>query len=275
MVIFKAFFDEAGIHGSAQWSVAAGYISTIDRWDKFTVKWLRTLKPFGLASFHMTDCESLATWHTRTNNGQKPLSDPVQTVYANLGIEGRERLVSLLSAIVAENTDMGVGTLIPKQAYDALVIPIAKKAQYTQANADKAYPMCSIGAVNGVSFFAGVRGIPHSDIEIMFAETSAGNEMQKRTIRQMCEMRGFPEPTWRPIADFPPLQSGDMLAWALAHYGGDLKAKWRDRHHALRHDVAVQPVERHKIENIAEWMVGYIDRNFKDGRLPKKRKPTR
>jgi hypothetical protein len=45
------FFDESGCHDSARILVVAGWVATLDEWEKFEKQWKLALKRAGLRTF--------------------------------------------------------------------------------------------------------------------------------------------------------------------------------------------------------------------------------
>jgi hypothetical protein len=58
-LMFKAYLDDSGTHGSSSVAVVAGYISTAIRWQSFNKEWRRLLHKERVRFVHMADLESL------------------------------------------------------------------------------------------------------------------------------------------------------------------------------------------------------------------------
>jgi len=52
------FFDESGCYDSARILVVAGWVATLDEWEKFEKQWKLALKRAGVRTFHFTDFDN-------------------------------------------------------------------------------------------------------------------------------------------------------------------------------------------------------------------------
>ena len=49
------YFDESGTHTGSRAVAVAGYVSTVEQWERFEVEWQAALAEFGVPYFHMAD----------------------------------------------------------------------------------------------------------------------------------------------------------------------------------------------------------------------------
>jgi Protein of unknown function (DUF3800) len=54
--MFRAYFDESGIHGESKILVMACYLAPAKEWDRFIPKWQAVLNKYGVNIFHATHC---------------------------------------------------------------------------------------------------------------------------------------------------------------------------------------------------------------------------
>jgi hypothetical protein len=54
-LMYTAYFDESGTHGSSEALVIAGYVASNPQWQEFDYEWKKALEDAGVTHFHMRD----------------------------------------------------------------------------------------------------------------------------------------------------------------------------------------------------------------------------
>ncbi len=54
--MLSAYFDESGTHDDSKVFVVAGLIAPVEKWERLSESWTKTLRREGLEHFHMVDC---------------------------------------------------------------------------------------------------------------------------------------------------------------------------------------------------------------------------
>ncbi|MGH8016002.1 MAG: DUF3800 domain-containing protein, partial [Candidatus Zixiibacteriota bacterium] len=55
MTLFRAYFDESGIHEGAAYTFVAGFVGKQSSWLSISQQWQKVLKKFGVKTFHAND----------------------------------------------------------------------------------------------------------------------------------------------------------------------------------------------------------------------------
>ena len=105
--MLNAFVDESGSHDSSRHYVMAGYISSVEEWGQFNDEWVSVLNNYGLHEFHMVDFKS---------RFRSPKSK-----YRHINKPDGERLLDQLTDIIKRRVMIGVGGILPMDAYNQVV----------------------------------------------------------------------------------------------------------------------------------------------------------
>ena len=104
VLVLKGYFDES-FHGKNDQRIAAvaGYITTEKRWNQFARNWRDlVLRPFGLKTFHMADCEA--------GRGE----------FAGWAKDRRDTLMKIAIPIIRTWTLFGSGSAVVVKDYEEL-----------------------------------------------------------------------------------------------------------------------------------------------------------
>jgi Protein of unknown function (DUF3800) len=113
--VYNAYMDESGTHDGSPVVAVAGYIASFEQWIRLEDEWTKTLKTFGVATFHMTDFEARQGPFTRWPQ------------------ERRERFLSRLINIIVDYTIVGFGCAVLREQYECCIpddIKLALKHPY-------------------------------------------------------------------------------------------------------------------------------------------------
>lgn len=194
--LFTAYFDESGTHTESEFVVVAGFISNEPGWDAFSVDWQVVLEACRLEYFHMSEFEH----HLGP--------------YGSWGDEeGMERLNRFLD-IIHKHTFQSVGCVIPKESFDSILSPLAKKM------CGGAYGLAALSCYRKL---CDVANDPKVDGAMRYVMESGS-----RGYSSLSEIwrEGVKDPGWRknnPIVaiesrnkkEVLPLQAADILAYEL------------------------------------------------------------
>jgi len=116
MAMFKAYFDESGTHRGSASVAVAGYVSTVDQWERFEQEWRGVLDDFCLEFFHMTDYE----------NRQGP--------YKDMDDFRRKRLIERFSIVIKRRVRVPISAAVAITEYNLASqqnISLARVSPYT------------------------------------------------------------------------------------------------------------------------------------------------
>lgn len=106
--MLSAHFDESGTDSSNANLVVAGFVGTVEQWERFDNEWLNTLNEAGMDYFHAKQLD----------DGRRGFGP-----YAKWREADRRRLLSRLLAIIATRTRYSFATVLSKAAYSAVISP--------------------------------------------------------------------------------------------------------------------------------------------------------
>ena len=103
MTVLEAYFDESGKLDDGKVVCVAGYLSTPEKWQRFSNAWTQKLSEYGLSVFHMTDYEN--NW-----GDFKGLAEPK-----------RVGLISELISLIGEHTCCSIAGAIITKDYNDII----------------------------------------------------------------------------------------------------------------------------------------------------------
>lgn len=200
----RAYFDESGTNPGDDAFVLAGYVSTHDKWLRFTEKWTGlVVDEWGLDFFHMADFESRFGPYADWDDGTR-----------------KERLNKLLQ-LIAEHATVSVAFSVPNKPFRKIFGELAKDdVRYLLLGA-RVFSECS--KVDRFGRLITARPRPYLEERLAYvfeAGARGGGQVakafskaynipeQRREYRLMSFELGGKE-------DFPPLQAADILAYEL------------------------------------------------------------
>lgn len=101
MIVLHGYFDESGTHEDSDSIVLAGFLSTIDQWERFETEWNEALAEYELSFFHMTDFAVKAG------------------VYADWTEDVRRARLGHLMGIIGNYTIRSYGVSLSKKIFEA------------------------------------------------------------------------------------------------------------------------------------------------------------
>lgn len=204
MIPLRAYFDESGLHATANVTVVAGFAGTKELWEDFERDWLAKLEEVGnLPYFHMTECV--------TGNG------PVFGRWQSRP-EIRGHIIKELADVICRHKPQSLWCAVETGAWDALDAPMFKERYRTP------YHFCFEDVVQNGSAYA-TRVADGSPLALIFSNHSH----YKKRANEVYEaydgsthwhLAGL---TFADMRLCTPLQAPDMLAYELAK---DLEIDW-------------------------------------------------
>lgn len=115
MTVFEANFDESGKLDDGKVVCVAGYLSTPEKWQRFSDVWIEKLGEYGLSEFHMTDYE----------NKQGP--------FKGLAENDRVELIGELCSLIRDHTCLSIaGAILTKDYNDIFKEDLKQRIPYLQ-----------------------------------------------------------------------------------------------------------------------------------------------
>jgi hypothetical protein len=100
MAFFSAYFDASGRRGDPKHGVmtVAGFVSTVNKWERFDREWRSILKSEGVELFHMTDFvsskgEFAKGWKGKTDRRREFIDRLAKCLYRNVNKSFRATLI--------------------------------------------------------------------------------------------------------------------------------------------------------------------------------------
>lgn len=156
MVMFTAYIDESGTHKNSQAIAVAGYVSTVDQWQRFEDEWKDILSVGDLSFFHMADYEAR------------------QGPYKDWDNSKRRRILERLILTIRRRTYIAISAAVGMADYLAVFGGQAVLSPYT---------FCAIDCINRVRKWADQYG-HHEPIAYVF-EAGAGHNRDLILLRNV------------------------------------------------------------------------------------------
>jgi hypothetical protein len=193
MTMLTAYFDESGTHNDSPAVAVAGYISTVDQWQRFEAEWQAILDDAGISFFHMTDHQ----------NRQGPYKDWDDFKY--------KRILERLILTIRLRTWIAVGATVSRVDYYEVFSPSPPFNLYT---------FCALQCLSQVSQWAN-EFKRHEPIEYVL-EDGAGYTQELHVLRNEISKSEARRKRFRfhslSTADkrtMVPLQAADVLAYEI------------------------------------------------------------
>ena len=193
MAMFTTYFDESGGKDTPAFSVA-GYVSTVEQWERFTREWNEILSSKGIKVFHMVD------FNQRKDEFELFKDKPAEAKF-------------FLDALVGEirvRARMSFACILSPSDYTA----VNEKFQLEESFGNM-YSFCSRYCVGAVRHWAEKYKYPKDKIHYVFEDGCKG----KGDLSTIMEFDGFPSPTFGD-KKLPPLQAADLVVWELRRVAG-------------------------------------------------------
>lgn len=180
---FAAYFDDSGKSGQHQIVAAGGAVSTVDKWDKLSMEWVRVLHGYGLDMFHMKDL--YREFRGRRNEADALLQD--------------------LSALVKRYTNKTFSMSIFWRDWNKVNVKYQLKEQIGSP-----FPFAAVSCLSHLEHWAKnqKRGLSMKDIQCWFEH---GSEDYGLLIK-LCRKEFGIEP-FMAGKSLVPLQVADLIAW--------------------------------------------------------------
>jgi len=186
MALFSAYFDASGNKRKTVLTVA-GFVSRVEKWDRFNEQWKAILKSEGVSSMHMTDFASSLGEFTSWK-GQS---------------ERRKTFVAALANCIRRNTNKGFGNSVILKDYKSIDRDFTLHERVGQP-----YTLCARTCFGGLRRWAKKKKINPERI-LVFVEH--GDEDQGELVNHARE-DGFKIAALSK-EDAVAFEAGDMAAW--------------------------------------------------------------
>lgn len=202
--MLNAYVDESGSHDSSRHYVVAGYISPADEWGRFNKEWVGVLNGYGLNEFHMVDFKS------RFSSSKSK--------YRHINKSDGERLLDELTDVIKSRVMIGVGGVLPMDAYHQVV-----KGKY-EKYLGRPYTVCTNIFLMAVKRWA--REIDYlskyqEPMAFFFEQGAKGKGEQEKALGEAMTLPEFRSEGWlgvtkfHPKGKYPGLEAADLLAYAI------------------------------------------------------------
>lgn len=216
-VMFTPYFDCSRSGQGGGIVVVSGWLSTVERWERFTVDWKLVLAKFNLPYFHMKEFA-----HSRGafDSGWKGENSK------------RELFIRSLLGVIQDHVKASFSCMVEGQVFDGV-----DKEYEVRENFGNEFALCGRTCVADVNKWARANGygLP---VEYVFED---GDNRGKLT--QLIESTGYPSSIFRPSRDrvatdgavirgVVPLQAADFAAYEIRKAWddfGDTEEVWKYR----------------------------------------------
>jgi len=193
----SVYFDESGTDSGNSSLIVAGFGATIEQWDRFSDEWLQAQADFRAPCFHAKEFDD-------ARRGFGP--------YADWSKAKRDEYLNRLLGIIIRRTFMSFGTILEKDAYDAVIAPHPARRKYF-------YAPYAFAAFNCIFETCDWRNEYHAGKVItFFFDKGHKNEGQLLEVAQRVLIgkdRLVQDLVSADDQFLPPLQAADLLAFEL------------------------------------------------------------
>lgn len=106
--VYHGYMDESGTHDQSDVVAVAGYLATVDQWNRFEEEWNRVMRHFCVEDFHMTDFEARQKEFAHRNYWTPEI---------------RERFIERVTAVCQQHTLVGLGCAVVREQYEQILTP--------------------------------------------------------------------------------------------------------------------------------------------------------
>jgi Protein of unknown function (DUF3800) len=189
LVMLTAYFDESGHPDSGPGLVVAGFVSTVQRWQKFESEWRKELEAFGVSSLHMK--------HYTSSQGE----------YA--GWKGNEKkraaFLARLIRVIKRRTISSIGSAMLLNDYREV------DKTYELSEFISPYPLCAANCQHKTKVWSQEHGYPIDRIRFIYEDGAK----HKGQFVELCEKLGFSSPIFEPKGNIVALEAADLIAYEL------------------------------------------------------------
>jgi hypothetical protein len=223
MAMFTAYFDTSGNRRTSVLTVT-GFVSRVEKWDRFDRDWKAILSREGVAIMHMTDFASsqkeFSGWRGQT--------------------ERRRKFIADLSACIQRHTNKGFGSSVLTEDFDKV------NARYRLAeSAGSPFAMSVRACLGGLTKWAKRK---HISTDKLLVAIESGDEDQSELIAR-ARQDGF-KVVPLDKSDVTAFQAGDVAAW-----------KFRTAIHNITYGPIAQIEDAHNIIRSLEPMKRLVQNN--------------
>jgi hypothetical protein len=186
MAIFSAYFDASG-NKRKDAMAFAGFVSTVDKWDRFAKEWTAILSSYHVKSLHMTGFassrEGFESWKGKTKS--------------------RRKFISALVGCIKRNTHKGFSSGLYIEDYRQI------NGQFSLAESiGQPYPFCGFTCLGGLKRWALKKRI---NLDEMLVLVEDGDEDQERLLT-IARTEGFHIERASKAAAVA-FQAADLVGW--------------------------------------------------------------
>ncbi len=206
--MIQAVFDESGTDAEAPYVTVAGYISTVQRWERFSAEWRETLRAFGLTRFHMVDfaqrVREFASWDEKR----------------------RVRVFNRFARLIDKHVRFGIGFAVVKADFERIVLPYISE----QHPLHEPYIWIIKCLVETLARAQSRGRIPRRPVALILDKGCHSAALAHRYIESL----QVTAPKWGNVVasvtssvneEFPPLQAADIIAYEVRKYVADYEAR--------------------------------------------------
>ncbi|HWA95971.1 MAG TPA: DUF3800 domain-containing protein [Terracidiphilus sp.] len=193
----KAFIDDSGSGGDSPWFVLAGYLGTVDAWDKFDRPWLAVLDgPPKIEYFKSSEAESLRS------DGQ----------WKGITAEQRNRRIDALIQVIGDHATQPFCVRLQQKDYDEVI------KQWVPPMWQNPYYFLFIGFLSSVTSINKFLG-GGKQIEFIFDHNNQVKKPSLKLYEQVAHLSQFAgrirDIHYEDEKIFLPLQAADLIAWQI------------------------------------------------------------
>lgn len=185
--MFSAYFDASGKHKADPAVTIAGFVATVDRWDKFSVAWKAILNTWGVDYFHMSEFVSYKG----------------QYEFFTKDSEKRKEFINLLSDCIRKHIKKAFSITVITEAWRE-----ANAAHLLREQWGHPYSMAGAYCISSVVTWKKRRRFD-APIKYFIEDGDTGDKGELMEVaRRRFGIRVYPDDS-----SLPPFQAADLLAW--------------------------------------------------------------
>jgi hypothetical protein len=241
--VLRAFIDDSGSGGDSTWFVLAGYVGTVDGWDRFDGLWQAALHE-----------------HPHIEYFKAVQAERLKDEFDGFSKEQRDTKIDSLIDVISQCAERSICARLKQKDYDELVKGEINKKW------DSPYYLLFSWLV-GSTVATERRDLENRPVEFVFDSDERHDRRAYQLFTTMQNRAYFSDQLvnvlYRSERECLPLQAADLLAWQIRRWccTDEKRKHFRDARYKLPIDPHVHVVTREQIRAMIEEMKDVVRRS--------------